>query len=1322
MMQSRDGDSDDYDYVVTEMWGKTKRKMGFGEDTEQMQADIAMFLSVWKKKAEEALPDAGEDEEAKKKQAEQVSAQFKAHCMEILENPDLHAIFENSLSERDRMKMLLLIGDGGKLTGAHQVMVDVTGMGTQDGILDNIKAMSDAERAAAVKDPTFMLRVIHDLSGKERKAALAYLHGSKATDGLVDAKHTLKASSWGGVDKNAAMESVLGLDKEALKALSMDNVQMAELTKGLGAKKGAPKDGNFEDQGQLFQAMMAEIRGLDETVEEGAHDADVRDLYAATGKVDEKGEQAIMDRNAAIVETREWLHIQHKYALLNASFGGAEGLAKAASAAYSERGEMADPADEKVKLYVWSQAARDRLWAEISTEIMDTWGKQSINMVENLASMRSEGTMLGVALSAFLFTGMLGTGGMVALGGAMESAEDMDGNALKGTWGTVVRDAVLGDQDPTAITIAKQQEISRDKDGILASIKGAGSKMVIEDWSNIDRPGTNGKSLKDVWKVWMDARKAHQTLGDSGKASPEELQEAKFAADMAKKSYIGFTVSYNERVTNFLNDEWPGFMGNFTGAGQGEMLEYKEALLDRILAVSPEEIAAHFGMGSFVEDELTGVATFQRDDSYSEDDVSSLMGTDRKARAKHAITKEKVLHQIEDNSLVNLYSDKKAAIGSTYGEYSSAYHDARSQTEEQKEKGELGDITDEEAKELEPLLAAVGSSISEYKAEKTKLANRMKMVVATVLSVVTALVSGPGGPTLIASLLLGAAEAGANVLIDEMCQGNDYDGLKEIGPALAKSVGQTLLTHGMDKGFESLANAWPKQAAYLQENPFTNFLGDTKKWVEGKPGGKILVKAFQKGIVAPAVDTVTAPLLHLIDPNELKWGTQSAQQEAWQMFQAKLAALPKKMWIKTMAALKDGGKEALLKAMFKEKDKTGDLPGVKLDEKKLPKDADLMASLKKCAGKKWTDAVKNIKDQASLKSLKKEALTFLVETGALVLEGGDVQKTLEDQAKGSVIGKGLNGVQGMLNFLKDMPDKDAGDWFDVLYPHFDGLVTATAEDYVKTRNAKAAHDFLEANKDKVDQLDLPATVKKEEAAAFFAHYIKNDAKGASFTDADFEAFKNGRWKQIAAKLKATETITDAGAREDYIAWLMEDPESFDERCTQKTKFLKNRKKGDDHRREQLHLIHQASMGEDQKQYALAMLSDDKKAGELFDFVTGEGKTPDLGDADGMKSFKASYVKMKQDAVIAAVDTYEKSKKWQTRWVQFVRGISSPWEWNSKYPFDPNADASAAGRTIARDFFNSLDGKERTELSEALYGPKPKSAYHVPPPNTEPIRG
>jgi len=1308
MMRSRDGDSDDYDYVLTEMWGKSKRKLGFGEDVEKMEADVALFLSVWKNKALEALPDAGDDEAVKKAQTEQVDEQFRSYCREILDDADLRAVFENSLSEKERMKMMLLIGDGGELSATNQVMVDVHGFGTDGDILEHIKAMSDDERAAAIKDPSFMLRVMHDLHGDDRKKALGYLHGKQGLDSLADAETTLGDQGLLGVDENAAMTDILSLDQESLTELSKDSVRIAKLTKQLGGEGSElPTDKIYDDQAQLFSALMAEMRDLEEHEGEHEAEANARDL-ANAGDVDEAGQKAITDRNAAIFDKRAWLKTKHTFALLNASFGGAEGLVDAATAAFAERGEMSDPANPDVKLYVWTQSDREALWAEVEPQILDRWKGQSIDTLTNLKESTASGGLkllpawgLGAATLAFL-TGGLVLGGLAAYG-LGDRADDMDGKTLSGTWDQVVKDAVLGVADPTIIKIAKQQEFSRDDEGIEGSIASAGSQLVIEDWSNIERKGTDGRSLREAFDHMLEARTEYEACSESmpdnpGQAEQDRLHELDRAAKIALHEYRHFGVDMSEEVATFLSDRNDLLAEYLSGASDAQMLSYREAVLERIFALSSEEIAVHFGLGHWAEDELTGVRTFERAGSMvdpsiadgktatiTDDDISSLMNESRKQRARFKLAQAQTTHQTDGFSLVDTYSSGKEKIGDSYADYAIDYYDAIGRTDEEKAKGEVADITDEEAKGLDEKLAALGSSITEYKAEKTKLANRLKMVVATVLSVVTALVSGPGGPTLIASLLLAGGEAVANVAIDELCQGNDFDGLKEIGPAVLKAVGEELLTHGMGNAFDAAAKKWPVGAATLKDNPFITFANDVREGVQSTALGKLAWDVAGKGVVNPTLDAVTAPLLHLMDPNALKWGTVSASQEAQQMFDANMANLPHEVWVKTMAALKDGSKELLLNTLLKDEEGTGDLPGVKVDEKKAPKAPDLWASFTKARGKKWKELKESLTDPVEFltnsETLKKELVTYLVESGAILvdkalIESGNAELASTDgslmtQLESSKAGTFVSSVDGFMKIVEERPDVSAGDVFDVLYPHFSDVLVGTVEGYADARNKHRAHQVFERTKGKLkDQVsDLPEGMDHEQLEAFYEHYLQNDAVGADLTDAELMSFVQGEWPGMRARLSVAEqTIDDDGDRTAYLAWVLEDPESFDERCTKQTLFLRHREQGERQIWKQKAAL--ADIPVHQRDWAVAMLEQDD--GALFDFTTGELSVPDLTTTKGKKSFDASWVKMKQDAVVGSGNWNDEAAAELKKKVKTMSSVSD-WE---RFPFGPN-DSDAA---------------------------------------------
>jgi hypothetical protein len=556
-------------------------------------------------------------------------------------------------------------------------------------------------------------------------------------------------------------------------------------------------------------------------------------------------------------------------------------------------------------------------------------------------------------------------------------------------------------------------------------------------------------------------------------------------------------------------------------------------------------------------------------------------------------------------------------------------------------------------------------------------------------------------------------------VIDEACQGNDYDLVRELGPAIAKGAATKLFQYGMDRGFADMANAWPKTAAFVKDNPVSRFALNTKAAVESVPGGDLLVAVFQKGIVAPALDVATAPLLHLIDPNELKWGTRSASQEAWDVFESKLAALPETMWVKSIAAMKKGATDKLIATLTEKNPDAKDLPGIKVDEKKLPKPEDLLTSFRTVSKKQWGELMSTVTDLGDADKVKAQLIKFLVEGGAIVLDGGDPQAALAAHFAKSKVGQLGKAVHAGMKFADEgyTGDNLLFDVFDVVYPHIGKLIVSTAKDYTKTRNAHRAHEYLENNKDKLDQIELPDGVSREQAEAFFGDYLRNRSKGEAVDDADFRAFKKERWPQVKAALQGAQLIKDAEQRERFVAWLLEDPESFDKRTGERTAFVQNMERGDAWRaQQQAALEKNPALAGDRQAWGSKMLSGDNKASALFDYATGAGKSPDLTKREGVGEFNASYVKMKQDAVIAACDDFKKAAKYQTRWVAFVRARSSASWWASTHPFGPGESAESAAAALAGELRRSFTVAEMDELASIVY-PNSKRGYHANPSDT-----
>ncbi len=1248
MLRSRDGDDgeygtstgvgvlDDLTGAVDKLWTKgVSNKLGLGTDEEGMKKDIELFANALKAKlqtakssyvvikgdslwgiTEKTVGDGKRWPELYQVNSEAVGdnpdlihpdltlrmppswipglvdGPFKKQCRDLMSDAEIKALLEAHLSSDDLLEMQLLIADGGKLTGTHKVLVDVEGAGTSGSILDDLKAMTDEERKVAAKDPRFLGKLMHDLEGDELQQALSIVHGSKATDGLVDMSAGADGNNYNlglGLEVDTVKEDkifsgFLGLDAEQMRKFSNDGLSQAEIFAKLEMDEAG--------EGELFKEMMKQTRARLTEAPEPADPANP----TPTEKT------AIAEHKKK--ETREHLIIKHAFTIKRACYGGAKDLLKAAQDVYNEKGELADPAaadpTKAKKLHVFDAAARAEVDSIARPAVLSEYGPADVEIPPEAVVMTSHGITLRVEDLPASWK----TWAEQKLEGGIE--------AFNPDYSKTVLGAIAGTVDPTGLRLSKALQWGNDDAEITDTISKASADVVINQWSNIMHSGEDGgRSMKAVWETYAKARQVHDDYVKD-KFATEKIETAKEQMNIAKRDYIQFDLGTREGIITQLEDEgWLGAL-DFNSSTDKDMLAYREALIKRITSLKKEEIATALGMADAEGNTLTEMSVGSGDDkstvSVKQEDVDLLMNDNRKIRADQDINNRKAHHQLEGGSMYDAFdSSKSEAIAWDSLDYNQSIYSA----EEAKEGEEVGDIDKEERADIEAKLKALNKSMADYKAAKAKMANAIKMVIAAIAAVVTAVFTGPAGPTFIASLLIAGGTAAANALVDEVVQGNDYDLWKEGLPSVVKAMGKETLTFGLSKGWTKLCSAWPKG---------TGAMKDTSAWFDGVkgqiadawktlgPAGEIIQGTIVGGVVNPTLDALTAPLLHLMNPNALKYGWTSAEKEAAALFETKLADLPdnikKKSWESFLTSM---GKVVTDKVMG-EPPQSGDelVPGVKMEKSPPP-----IPSL-------WSAVTDSGKKAMDPRELKKFFVEELVSLGVLV---GTSDKPLDALDSFQVDAVLIKLFQGRL----------------------DGFLKGIGEDYAKQVGERAAYDKYKEQEQQVKALQIPGPDGKplppDAVAAQYKWWLENKATGDDINGMTPERWAKGVWVADMNRhlTKAQESFKKSGGQdthwEAYQTWLLEDPSKVYERSRQAGDFAENYQAALDFQTTSTALV--GSLPADQQAFAQVMLEDPLAT---FDVIKGEASKMDLSSEDGKKGFTDAYVKTKQALLLQSVDT------------------------------------------------------------------------------------
>jgi hypothetical protein len=616
-------------------------------------------------------------------------------------------------------------------------------------------------------------------------------------------------------------------------------------------------------------------------------------------------------------------------------------------------------------------------------------------------------------------------------------------------------------------------------------------------------------------------------------------------------------------------------------------------------------------------------------------------------------------------SILDHFSGAKAKIG-----LASLAYDTEVRVAEERQAGEqVGEVTETEAGGIEGKLAALNKTIDDYQASKTAMSDALKYVVAAIAMVITSLVSGPAGPSFIAALLISSGTAAVNIGIDAMVQGRDYDAFKEGVPNALQSIGTDMVTFGLTKGWASLSARLPKTTGGVKN--FRDVFGRVGHTVGnafsefGTPGD-ILRTTLAKGLLKPTFDAAVDPLLHLIDPNALKYGWTSTQNEAIQMWSSNAAGLGEEVMSTSWQALLAASGEALTKSITNKfyGEKPTKVPGVSTGSRP-PSPASFWASVKKSRSE-------NLTGKKLVEYYGKKYIAYCVKQGSLVVQAdkwGDAFDPL--LADLEALESRLDQVISTGEYAQLVAELGKG--------HLEAFLAGVTTEYDKQKKAFATAQKADQDKNALDANAGSAGVDPDTAMSHYKHYIATTPGFLTSDNVTPETFFRDYWPDLQRQIAFGKGTVAKGNEDAFEAWVLADPETASKRAMQASTFQLNIGKANAYNDKQKAVLGSLSSG--MQPYAEAMLKD---VHSTYDVIKDKGTGPDLTTKGGLSDFKTRYTKMKASAAGKAVEYADPTK--QKAWLEHLGQLKlTDWEQSDFLPDAKQADIVAAVAAVTATF-------------------------------------
>lgn len=361
------------------------------------------------------------------------------------------------------------------------------------------------------------------------------------------------------------------------------------------------------------------------------------------------------------------------------------------------------------------------------------------------------------ATEEFLFDIRDGTHGQAARAArrriedeVMSRVTAVHGAVAAGNLSHIVRGAIRMTQDPARERLGRALAYQTDEDGVANTLENVSDRTLALHWSNIRVTGRRGGTFAGVVAPWLDADRP-----DSGQIWSRMMD---------------FRLGMSEGVDQRLRDD---FM-----VGDSELDSWRSTLQRRILALPWSEVKAALRAGGC--------------EGLTDADEDILIGQDRQARSRVRHREDRFAQSREDGSAIDGLADSDDAVDRAYmqlhGEFEADVADD-------------GRLSPEELERIRAVEGYVDNAEAEYREAKSNAATYATGVAAAVIAVVGTIVSGPGGPSLAATLMTAATQAAVTTALDEAIQGRDFDAVETGLRRIATECATAGLTHGLGSLF-----------------------------------------------------------------------------------------------------------------------------------------------------------------------------------------------------------------------------------------------------------------------------------------------------------------------------------------------------------------------------------------------------------------------------------------------------------------------------------------------------------------------------------------
>jgi hypothetical protein len=728
---------------------------------------------------------------------------------------------------------------------------------------------------------------------------------------------------------------------------------------------------------------------------------------------------------------------------------------------------------------------------------------------------------------------------------------------------SIARSALVDGVDPSNAAVSYAfGTMSYNTEMVRVALSGVANSTLIDSWSNVNNPGenTNGASLKSAYAEYKPAYETYQFESAEAEAKCQSV-----SADVAEtygaalQRFRTFPLDVSAGLSTALRNDtvWSTLALNWTSAK--DFLDFKMEVRKKIMAIPGSSIASSLGIAE------------------GDPVIDMLNGVDRKARSVQVHQRDAARHQVDQRSVADFFSDTDEQLAVSFALYSGEV--GRAGTAEE---GELaGEITEEESTEIQARLDQFNVDIAEYRAAKDTAAEVLKWSAILIITAISAALTGPAGPSIIASIITAGAQAATVAVLTEAAQGGDYelgrDGtkavIKDAAMAGLSAKGSQLFQRfvtgqGAGSGVRSAMDRWREWSGRIDSNVQEEFgqLG-TIAWDSMKAAG------------SAQLDGVTDAAFSMVDPANVQYGWAYGLAQSETVFEAKIDGLPEAFW--------ESMKEELVKnALGAARDRVtgGGASTIPGSEDGLPASTPEEQSLLSWLAGDLSDA--------AFKQVVDEAATRVGNGTMFEASGWD----------GDQVG----------DFLLKFAKGRASSWTQAL-----------AEQVASERNA----GLTDAFKAEVRAMASSPLEGAEMERLYVAHMVAHAKSGAGYAMTPQE-WERVHWQPLSRQLAQVDPEQDAQLWQDHRTWVLADPALAAERSrVPLDRFVEQRRLASNERTAVYASSQFQSMTTEQQRYYRAYLDDTGRA--LDQSTSSDSTNLDIRNDDGLGRYLTSFRETKR---------------------------------------------------------------------------------------------